>query len=148
MHGCVVGSAVLTLLFLLTCQQTIVRAIVQLHAQLSSTASLHRTQIVPTRHKTARPAVPAASKVPPLIWLSRTKSTCIVMLPPPTTGCSYADVIKSCEEQRGAYAWTCSRIQVQLKVCASYNRQVENLESEVQRLESEVQRLRALLGSS
>jgi len=58
-----------------------------------------------------------------------------------TTGCSYQDVIKSCEEKRGAYAWTCSTIQVQLKVCAS-------CESEVQRLESEVQRLRALLGSS
>ena len=58
-----------------------------------------------------------------------------------TTGCSYQDVIKSCEEKRGAYAWTCSTIQVQLKVCAS-------CESEVERLESEVQRLRALLGSS
>jgi len=56
-------------------------------------------------------------------------------------GCSYADVIKSCEEQRGAYAWTCSRIQVQSKVCASCEREVENLESELQRL-------RALLGSS
>jgi len=44
--------------------RTIVRAIVQLHAQLSSTASLTRTQTVKTRHKTARPAVPAASKVP------------------------------------------------------------------------------------
>jgi len=52
----------------------------------------------------------------------------------PTETCSYSDVIKSCEEQRGAYAWSCSRVQVQSKVCASCQREVENLFGEVKRL--------------
>jgi len=56
-------------------------------------------------------------------------------------GCGYDSVIKTCKERRGAFAWTCSKVSLQSKLC-------KNCEDTLAALKEDIGNLRAQLNSN